>query len=246
MRLAAAKRAMPPQALMLERLHPLPAAVFKLFTTTNAISGTDCHFTTARQEIKWKCQMVNNCPTRPLSHLHAHTYGITSCMAPSWNMNSYLFCSLGGVSWEKFWAANVLLMEGVNSPGPGGFLLHKHASWTDMEQFVKKKIYSKQRENVAQRKCIYLRLKECSYCLFISLFSSLFVLPPPSADPVAPAVIYLHSVSLSPLFPHHLYLSPCVSSSHACIPAMGYCFSNLADRGQYLCIVFQYPFLMLT
>lgn len=55
--------------------------------------------------------------------------------------------------------------------------------------------------------------------------------------------------SISPLL--FLSLSPplsffSVSSSCACNPVMGYCFSNLADRGQYLCIVFQYPFLMLT
>lgn len=108
---------------------------------------------------------------------------------------------------------------------------------------------------VAPGKCICLCLKECSYCLFISRFSLSFFFF------IFPALLstlwHLQSFtcilfSLSPPFftplshPHHHNLSPSVSSSGACIPAMGYCFSNLADSGQYLCIVFQYPFLMLT
>lgn len=65
-------------------------------------------------------------------------------------------------------------------------------------------------------------------------------------DPLAPAVIYLHSVFLPlPSRTNSTIFLP-ISSSGACIPAMGYCFSNLADRGQYLCIVFRYSFLLLT
>lgn len=84
-------------------------------------------------------------------------------------------------------------------------------------------------------------------CLY---FLYLFVLLTLSFSTLAPAVIYVHFVSPSPPFSSfpslHHYLFFSVSSSCACNPVMGYCFSNLADRGQYLCIVFQYPFLMLT
>lgn len=102
---------------------------------------------------------------------------------------------------------------------------------------------------VARDKCICLRLKECIYCLFIS--RSILYFPPFVRPSGTCSHLPAFSFSISPLFsspltppPHNL--SPSVSSSSACIPAMGYCFSNLADRGQYLCIVFQYPFLMLT
>lgn len=107
---------------------------------------------------------------------------------------------------------------------------------------------------VAGGKCICLRLNECGYCLLIFLpFSSsvrplpswhlqlftciLFSTPPP--DPQSSFSL------LSSPAPATISLPP-VSSGGACIPAMGYCFSNLADRGQYLCIVFRYSLLMLT
>lgn len=38
---------------------------------------------------------------------------------------------------------------------------------------------------------------------------------------------------------------PSVFSSYGCEPVMGYCFSNLTDRRQYLCALFQYPFFMI-
>lgn len=79
-------------------------------------------------------QLANNANMLPLSHIYTHTeHSITSCMAPSCNMNFHLFSSLGGMSQEKFWGANVLLMDRVNSPGL--FLLHKHACWTHTQQW---------------------------------------------------------------------------------------------------------------
>lgn len=198
--------------------------------------------------------MVNNrwtMLTHSLTHTHIQ-YSITSCMAPSCNMNFHLFSSLGAVSQEKFWAANVLLMEGVNSPGLCSFLWHKRASWTDMQQWDTFFCLTGARRGrlipIAQGKCICLRLKECSYCLFISLFSLSLCISrlPLSALWHLQSFLPAFCFSIAPTFSLHLYLSPSVSSSHACNPALGYCFSNLADRGQYLCIVFQYPFLVLS
>lgn len=133
----------------------------------------------------------------------------------------------------------------------------RSASWADMQQwddfFF---LFNSNKKGclipVAQGKCICLRLKECSYCLFISLFSLSFYIPHPCFQPSGTcshllAFCFPISPHFFPSLSHNQYnLSPSVSSSSACIPAMGYCFSNLADRGQYLCIVFQYPFLMLT
>lgn len=100
---------------------------------------------------------------------------------------------------------------------------------------------------VAGGRCICLRLNECSYCLLIFLPSSSSVRPLPPWHLQLFTCIPPHSSFslLSSPTPATVSLPP-VSSGGACIPAMGYCFSNLADGGQYLCIVFRYSLLVLT
>lgn len=85
--------------------------------------------------------------------------------------------------------------------------------------------------------------------IYVSIFSiSLYYSPSLSALQHLQSftcILFLHLPPSLP-FPLSTTIFFSVSSSCACNPVMGYCFSNLADRGQYLCIVFQYPFLMLT
>ena len=110
----------------------------------------------------------------PLAHTHTvyphawrpHAIWISICLA-----------HLAACPRRSFERANVLLMAGMSSPGLGGFLfvppgqicssgVHLFFCFTPVR---KGRLIP-----VAPGKCICLCLKECSYCLFISLFSLSF------------------------------------------------------------------------
>lgn len=98
-------------------------------------------------------------------------------------------------------------------------------------------------------KCITLHMKECIYRFCICLVALWLCIPPPSSfRPYGTCThlpVFCFSITRSSSFIHP---PPCPSplppgAVHA---SQRYCFSNLADRGQYLCIVFRYSFLLLT
>lgn len=225
----------------------------------------------AQDNTKWECQTVNSpwafsspCFSLLPSLQHIHTFTQNPhdgrrwrCRHP-WRLHAiwifHLFTSLGAASWEKFFFFLQLMFNwrkaSVHMAFPPTWGL-PFGHWGNSDGLLLPQwCWQQQRPiPIAWGKCICLRLNGCSYCLLISLKPFRPLLQPLQHLRLFTCIMFFCSSPpqaflLCPLPPQHC--PTCVSRGGTCMQAMGYCFSNLADRGQYLCIVFQYSLLMLT